>query len=247
MKDTVISIVLIVAVLVGLPVLILWMRDRGGVMGTTIKRTLGALSLLFGIAMVGWFIFNLFHPTEAFRWHFYRVFQLAIPAVMIWFGAAWLFGSGPGLENEDIDFDSPELLAATEQARDTLPYFIGRVSQHIDNAFVKFPFQTDQGVTEHIWGYVHHHEDGIFNVSLANTPYTQKGEYETRLDVPESDVEDWQIVLPDGTIKGAYSLIGAFRFLENRGRKLSRKMLKQKSHLVDAEPGAEVATVNRTR
>ena len=52
---------------------------------------------------------------------------------------------------------------------------------------------------------------------------------------PESEVEDWQIMLPDGSLKGAYSLIGAFQYLENKGKSLTKTMRKQKALLVDAE------------
>jgi hypothetical protein len=48
-----------------------------------------------------------------------------------------------------------------------LPTLIREVERGIDGAYVKFPMQTPQGLTEHIRGYVHFHKDGEFNVSLA--------------------------------------------------------------------------------
>lgn len=56
-------------------------------------------------------------------------------------------------------------------------YWLGKVPKHFV-ALVgqrKFPLTTDAGVTEHIWAYVHHYADGIFNVSLANTPHFTEG------------------------------------------------------------------------
>jgi len=47
-------------------------------------------------------------------------------------------------------------------------------------------------------------------------------------------VEDWQIMQRDGKIKGAYSLIALFRHRENLGGKLTPRMRKQKSQLLDA-------------
>ena len=231
--EDIINVILVavvcIAFMVGLAALILWIKDRATWTGTIVKRFLGAISLSIGLIIAGWIIYNLFHPTE----HFRKGSPIAV-ILMIWLGVKWLFGSEPGLDDEHIDFDSPELQAARQQAKETLPHFIRQVSHGVDQAYIKFPFQTDQGVTEHIWGYVHHFSNGEFTVSLANTPYTQEGEYNTWQYVPESDIEDWQIVLPNGKIKGGYSTIGAFRYLENRGRRLSRKMQKQKSELVDA-------------
>ena len=217
-----------IAFMVGLAALILRIKDRATWTGAIVKRILGAISLFIGLIVAGWIVYNLLYPTEHFRWG---------PMVflsLIWVGAKWLFGSEPGLESLDIDRDSAELQAAIQQAKETLPNFIRQVSGGVDQGYVKFPFQTDQGVIEHIWGHVHHYSNGQFTVALANEPFTQGGEYNTWQYVARSDVEDWQIMLPNGKIKGAYSTIGAFRYLENRGRKLSREMQKQKSELVDA-------------
>jgi uncharacterized protein YegJ (DUF2314 family) len=178
--------------------------------------------------------FQLLLPTRYFPHTLVRSL-VDTPLAMLRVGWYWLAGARGGIERQDIDFTAPELAAATEEARRTLPRFIAEVTGHVDGAFIKFPFKTDQGVTEHVWAYVHHYEAGTFNVSLVNVPYTQKGEYEIRMDVPEADVEDWQIMLPDGRIKGAYSYIGAFRYLENRGVRFNRTMVRQRSQLIDAQ------------
>jgi len=106
--------------------------------------------------------------------------------------------------------------------------------RHEDGAYVKFPLRTDAGVTEHIWAYVHHYADGIFNVSLANTPHTQKGDVETRRDVPEADVEDWQIMTRDGRIRGGYTLRALFEHVDANGIHLNRTMRKQRAQFTDA-------------
>lgn len=90
------------------------------------------------------------------------------------------------------------------------------------------------GAKEHIWGYVHHHADGVFNVSHANTPYTQTAPIETRRDVPESDVEDWQIMTSDGRIKGGFSLRALFEYVERNGIHLNRTMRTQRAQSLDA-------------
>jgi hypothetical protein len=69
-------------------------------------------------------------------------------------------------------------------------------------------------------------------VSLANSPYTQKGSIDTRRDVPESEVEDWQIMSSDGKIQGGYSLRALFQYAERKGVHMNRTMRKQREQLV---------------
>ena len=198
------------------------------------KRLLGAIAILLGAAILGWFAYNLVAPTAAFRRSFGSMFQLILPIAMVWVGWRWMRDDGPGIETLQIDPKAPELLAATERARRTLPLFLGAVRRHEDGAYVKFPLCTDAGVTEHIWAYVHHYADGIFNVSLANTPHTQKGEVETRRDVPEADIEDWQIMTRDGRIRGGYTLRALFEHVDANGIHLNRTMRKQRAQFTDA-------------
>src|SRR5262249_42019303 len=145
-----------------------------------VKRIFGALALLIGLAIVAWFLYNLIAPTADFRRSFRSPFQLIMPIAMIWYGWRWLSDGGPGIETIQISNDVPELVRSRAQARRTMNVFLEAVRRHVDGAFVKFPLVTDAGVTEHIWGYVHHYADGVFNVSLANTPHTQKTEVDSR-------------------------------------------------------------------
>lgn len=198
------------------------------------KRGLGGVSLVFGSAIVLWFLYNQVWPTREFKDGFRSIFQLALPIGMIWIGWRWLTDAGAGVEEQDIDIESPELVASVAEAKRTLATFKAEVEKHIDGAYLKFPLVTDKGVTEHIWAYVHHYADGVFNVSLANAPYTQEGEIEPRRDVNEAEVEDWQIMLPDGRSRGAYSLAAAFRYLDRIGVRSNRTMRKQRAQLIDA-------------
>jgi len=83
------------------------------------KRLLGAIAILLGVAILGWFAYNLVAPTAAFRRSFGSVFQLILPIAMVWVGWRWLRDDGPGIETLQIDPKAPELLAATERARRT--------------------------------------------------------------------------------------------------------------------------------
>jgi len=198
------------------------------------KRVLGGLSFLMGLTIMAWLAYNLIWPTPEFHGRFRSVFQLIVPGVITWYGWRWLLDVGAGIETLQIDPNAPELTASALKARQTLPGFLEAVRKHEDGAYIKFPLVTDAGVKEHIWAYVHHYADGVFNVSLANTPFTQKSPVDTRRDVPESEVEDWQIMTSDGRIKGGYSLRALFEHVERNGTHLNRTMRKQRAQFVDA-------------
>lgn len=199
-----------------------------------VRRALGVIALTFGIAIWAWFFFNLFHPTPQFRRSFFGFFQLALPTAFLIFGWRWIRYQGPGIEDTKPDYSCPELTESVSRARQMLPYFVERVNDNVDGAFIKFPLKAPSGMTEHIWAYVHSYRDGKFNVTLVNTPVSAGIEARGRRDVCADDVEDWQILQRDGKIKGAYSLIALFRNRENQGLKLSPKMQKQKAQLLDA-------------
>jgi uncharacterized protein YegJ (DUF2314 family) len=121
--------------------------------------------------------------------------------------------------------------ASIAKAKDTLSEFIIEIEKGIDGAFVKFPMKTPQGLTEHIWAYVHFHKDDRFNVSLANEPIDEQEQSEGRRDVPVEDVEDWQIMSTDGSIRGAYSLAALFEYWTSQGNRLSPLMKEQKDNV----------------
>jgi hypothetical protein len=67
-----------------------------------------------------------------------------------------------------------------------------------------------------------------------NQPYTHEGELADQCSVPDSAVEDWQILHSDGRVNGAFSMIASFHYLERKGVRLNRVMRKQKAQLIDA-------------
>lgn len=200
-----------------------------------LRRALGLVAFLAGITIIGWFIYNQFWPTKEFKSSSHSWFQLIVPVLFVIFGWHWLRYEGKGIEEViPPDLKCPELDASIVKAQETLPAFMAETEKGIDNAFVKFPMQTPQGLLEHIWGYVHFYKDGVFNVSLANEPIDEKAEKGGRRNIPTAEVEDWQIMQPDGKIKGAYSLVALFEYWERQGKPLSPRMKKQKAELLEA-------------
>ncbi|MCB1093651.1 MAG: DUF2314 domain-containing protein [Verrucomicrobiae bacterium] len=200
-----------------------------------LKRLFGGIAFLVGLCLMGWFIYNQFWPTEEFKRGFRSVFQLIVPISCLVVGWKWMRYKGRGIEQViPPDLKCPELETAAAKARKTLGEFVTEVERGIDGAFIKFPLHTPQGMIEHIWAYVHFYKEGRFNVTLANEPIDDQAESEGRRDVDAEDVEDWQIMEPDGSIRGAYSLTALFQYWEGQGNSLSPLMREQKSKLRSA-------------
>lgn len=199
------------------------------------KRILGAFAFLTGLALLGWFIYNQIWPTDEFKRGFQSVFQLAAPIACLLLGWNWMRYQGKGIEEvTPPDLQCPELEESVRRAHETLSKFVMEVEAGKDGCFVKFPLTTRNAHVEHVWAYVHFHKDSIFNVSLANEPMDPTEGADGRQNVLVDQIEDWQIMHPDGTIRGAYSLIALFQHYEKNGRALSPKMKAQKAQLLDA-------------
>lgn len=54
-----------------------------------IKRIFGIITLLIGISIIGWFIYNQFAPTEMFVKTYQGIVQLILPILMIVYGWKW--------------------------------------------------------------------------------------------------------------------------------------------------------------
>lgn len=204
------------------------------------RRAFGLVALVVGAVLIGWFVYNQIWPTEAFKRGFRSVFQLVLPVLCIAVGWKWVRYDGKGIEEvTPPDLKCPELETARSRAQSRLPEFLAEVEKGIDGAFIKFPLRTPQGLTEHIWAYVHYYKEDQFNVSLANTPIDEKAEAEGRRNVARREVEDWQIMLRDGSIRGAFSVMALFEYRQRQGKKLSPRMKKQRAQLVDFIPAPE--------
>lgn len=213
-----------------------WIKGKSDLAGYVIEAGAWLILVIF---LVFFFIYGLITRGKAvLSWGN----PDSIILLLVWLGVSvvWVIGKrltdpGPGIEKQEVDFRSPEVVEAVRKAQDTLPYFVEQACRHIDGAYVKFSSTTTyRGTVERLWGYVHHYEDGVFNVSVVNDPFAKQKEFQGRTDVREGFVEDWLVMESDGRIKGGYTYIGSFQYLERQGVRLNRTMRKQKSLFVDA-------------
>lgn len=220
------AVAAIILIFLVLPVVLLKARDRGH-----LKTAFGVLAILAGLGVAAVLVGRHF-PGDGREWDAAGGIGVAAVPVLLFLGIRWVLHGGPGIEHVPPGFTCPELEASVGKAQATLPWFIGQVERNVDGAFIRFSLKTPGGMTEHIWGYVHSYRDGVFNVSLANVPFDPDASAQGRRDVPREEVEDWQIMHPDGRIRGAYSLRALFDHFEAKGR-LTRRMRAQRSQLID--------------
>lgn len=215
------TIAAIAAIFLVLPVVLLKARDKGH-----LKTGFGVLAVLAGLGIAGALV-NHFGPGYGASWDASGWVGVGLSALLLFLGVRWIRHGGPGIEHVPPDFQCEELKASVGKARAALPWFLEQVDKNVEGAYIKFPLRTVGGTTEHIWAYVHTFKNGAFNVALANRPFDPGQESAGRFDVPLEEVEDWQVMYPDGRIRGAYSVLALLEHFESRG-KLTRRMRVQR-------------------
>ena len=90
MKDMIITILLILVLLLGFPLLIVYLKDKGGTIGLIVKRAVGGISMLFGLLIIVWVVYNILQPTEEFKTSYKSIVQFSTPFALIGVGWYWL-------------------------------------------------------------------------------------------------------------------------------------------------------------
>ena len=223
--DTVMAIAMIVALFFIMPLIMLKAWKKGH-----LKTFWGAFSLLASI-LITTALVNHYLLYEGRSWDNAGSLGAVLVLVLVPLGLRWIREGGPGFEHLPPDFTCEEVDRSIEKARATLDVFCEEVKKKVDGAFIKFPLKTPNENTEHIWASVHSFKNGRFKVTLDNDPFDPDQKTDGRRDVEETDVEDWQILQPDGQIKGAYSLMALIQHFESRGKLTSRMREERARHL----------------
>ena len=101
-----------------------------------------------------------------------------------------------------------ELEAASEQARDTLDDFIGKIATpHADRTFVavKVRFRPPDESPQDIWVDEVTYSNGVLRGSIGDDIPSLKFEAGEKITINEEDIVDWMIV-EDGKLVGGYTI-----------------------------------------
>lgn len=126
-----------------------------------------------------------------------------------------------------VAHDDPLMLAAVDQARHTWSTFLRLYREHPQASIVKFKLGTKSGEIENVWGELVELRGDEANVSLRTPPVTEPDLRDPRMTIQVSDIIDWQVMFPDGTLRGGFTQQATFRIIERDRGRLPRKYAEQ--------------------
>lgn len=126
-----------------------------------------------------------------------------------------------------IAHDDPLMLAAFDEAKRTWTTFLALYREHPQASIVKFRLHTTAGEIENVWGDLLALEDARATVFLRTPPVGKTDVRDPQITVPLADIVDWQVMLPDGTLRGGFTQQATFRIIERDRGRLPRKYAEQ--------------------
>ncbi|MGH7724525.1 MAG: hypothetical protein ACREOU_03780 [Candidatus Eiseniibacteriota bacterium] len=122
-----------------------------------------------------------------------------------------------------VDVESPLWAGATAKARASVPLLRELVAAKAGLAVVKYPLVNGKGETEHVWGELLELDETTFRATLE-TPLIGGGPAAGPAAGPQplAALEDWQVVLPDGTIRGGYTTQAQIALARQAGHSVPR-------------------------
>jgi hypothetical protein len=126
-----------------------------------------------------------------------------------------------------IAHDDPLMVAAMEQAKRTWSTLLRLYEQHPQTTIVKFRLRTRSGEIENVWGDLVELRGDEAAVSLRTPPVGDADVRDPRMTIAIADIVDWQVMFPDGTLRGGFTQQATFRIIERDRGRLPRKLAEQ--------------------
>jgi uncharacterized protein YegJ (DUF2314 family) len=137
-----------------------------------------------------------------------------------------------------ISNDDPLMLSALEEAKRTWPQFRQLYALHPKDSLVKFRLTTQAGDIENVWGDLLELEGDFATVYLRTLPVGYAEISSRRMSIPVTDIVDWQVMVPDGSLRGGFTQQATFRIIQRDEGTLSRKFTEELARYRPVEPGA---------
>jgi len=110
-------------------------------------------------------------------------------------------------------------------------------AQHGAQMHVKYPLTTDSGQIEHVWGQLLSLDESTMQVTLATQP-TNPVKAQPPFVIAISDLEDWQLVNPNGEIRGGFTTQAQITIAKKSGSPLPGHIAELESKFLDRLPVA---------
>jgi hypothetical protein len=96
--DRTITVSITITVLASLSMIILWIRDRRGLLGSAVRRTLGFLSIFCGVVLLGGMLWIRFRKEDPIDFNLQSTMTILIcTSLLILIGLKWSKGQNSDL------------------------------------------------------------------------------------------------------------------------------------------------------
>jgi uncharacterized protein YegJ (DUF2314 family) len=131
-----------------------------------------------------------------------------------------------------IDVSDPRWSEAIDRARSTIEEMRSLFANRDADMYVKYPLVTKSGSIEHVWGKLLELSSQDMKVTLETQPIEAPRTLPP-FSIPVSDMEDWQLVLADGRIRGGFTTQAQIAIGRESGSKLPQHISELDGRFVD--------------
>jgi hypothetical protein len=128
-----------------------------------------------------------------------------VVVVLALFLMGWARKRSLAARGRPVDTTDPRWTGALEKARSTIPVMRELYAQPGIEVFVKYPLESSSKEIEHVWGQLEGVNETHMSVSLETPLVTGKSPGPPPYKIALADLEDWQVMLPDGRIRGGFT------------------------------------------
>lgn len=150
-------------------------------------------------------------------------------------GLLWAWARNRGRRHvvTPIDITDSRWCEAIAKARNTISEMRALHAARTSEMYVKCPLTTKTGSIEHVWGRLLELSPTHMKVSLETQP-TEAPPGAAPLTVPISDLEDWQLLLADGMIRGGFTTRAQIEIAKATGAVLPSHIAELEGKFIDA-------------
>jgi hypothetical protein len=132
-----------------------------------------------------------------------------------------------------VDPRSPEWRAAVLKAQQTIATAKRLHEAEPGSVIVKFPISTKAGTREHAWGELIAVDDKFFTASLESQMVEAEPAALGPYTLLHNELEDWAKFLPDGSVRGAFTVQAEIRLARMAGQQPSAQAQSMEGRFVD--------------
>lgn len=152
-------------------------------------------------------------------------------------GLLWALARRRSQTGHPVDTNDPIWTTAIASARATVGEMRRLHAQYGSDVYVKFPLAAKNGQIEHVWGPLLDSTKEPVQVGLA-TPPVGGLKSEPPFAVGCDELEDWQLVLPDGKVRGGFTTQAQIALARRGGWPVPHNVRHMEGKFVDALPVA---------